>query len=304
MNHVRGGQRPFEELVTEQFGVVARQQALASGLTRRQVECRLAGGDWILVLPGVYRVAVVPPSLRQRAMVAALWSAPDGLVSHATAAALWGLEDVDARGVHVTVPAPRRLKSRLVVVHRTNDLLPADIARLGPIPITSPLRTAIDLAAVLEPDQLEIAIESGLRRRLFSPGQLRWRAGALLGSGRRGSSTLRALLDQRGLGRSDSTPEVELAQLLERAGFGRPERQYEVRANGRRVARADLAYPATRIAIEYDSDQWHAGVARRHRDAARRNRLRALGWTVIEVTPDQLRYPELLFRTLRAVLAA
>jgi hypothetical protein len=165
-------------------------------------------------------------------MAAALWSAPEGLVSHPTAGALWGLDDVAADRVHVLLPRSRRLKSGDVVVHRTGDLLPADVGRLGPIPVTFPLRTSIDLAAVLDANALEVAIESALRRGLFSPGQLRWRAGELLGTGRPGSDALRALLAKRGLGRSASTPEVDLAQLLEQAGLGRPERQHEVRADG------------------------------------------------------------------------
>jgi hypothetical protein len=237
-------------------------------------------------------------------MAAALWSAPEGLVSHPTAGALWGLEGVRCRDVHLLVPDSRRLRSPDIIVHRTGDLLPADIARVGPIPVTSPLRTAIDLAAVVDPETLEIAIESALRRGLFSPGQLRWRAEQMLGAGRPGSQVLRALLAKRGLGHSASAPEVKLARILEQAGLGRPARQYEVRANGRLIARPDLAYPDHRIAIEYDSDRWHAGVRRRHHDARRRNRLRADGWTVIEVTPDQLGDPAPLLTMLRTLLAA
>jgi very-short-patch-repair endonuclease len=304
MQHITGAQSSNEALLTQQYGVISRRQAFDGGLTRRQVGHRLASGEWVRVLPGVYRATIVPPSLRQRAMAAVLWSAPDGLVSHLTAGALWRLDDVAAERVHVLLPRSRRLKSDDVVVHRTGDLLPADIGRLGPIPVTSPLRTVIDLAAVLDADALEVAIESALRRGLFSPGQLRWRAGLLLGTGRPGSETLRRLLDQRGLGRSASAPEVDLGRLLEQVGFGRPERQYVVRAQGRFVARVDLAYPEHRIALEYDSDRWHAGVRRRHADAQRRNRLRAVGWTVIEVTPDHLRDPEPLLATLRTLLAA
>jgi hypothetical protein len=241
--------------------------------------------------------------MRQHAIAATLWSAPGGLVSFETAGVLWRMEGISTDETHVIL-AGRRLKSELVVVHRTGDLLPADIARLGPIALTSPLRTAIDLAAVVDADTLEIAIESALRRRLFSPGQLRWRADALTGTGRPGSTTLRKLLSRRGLGRTDSAPEVETAQILEAAGLGRPERQYEVRAAGRFVAQVDLAYPDARIAFEYDSDTWHAGVRRRHRDADRRNRLRAAGWTVIEVTPAQLRDPASLVDLVRRLLAA
>ena len=56
--------------------------------------------------------------------------------------------------------------------------------------------------------------------------------------------------------------------------------------------------------LEYDSDQWHSGTARRHRDAARRNQLKSLGWTVVEVTPATLRSPTKLVSLVSLVLAA
>jgi len=225
-------------------------------------------------------------------------------VSIETAGQLCALEGVATTEVHVTTPGSRHLRSDRVVVHRVADLLPADIGRLGPIPITSPLRTVIDLAAVLDVDALEIAIESALRRSLFSVGQLRWRADALMGTGRPGSSALRALLERHQLGATDSRWEICTAQLLEAEGFGAPVRQHPIHADGKLIARADLAYPGVKLVIEYDSDQWHDGTARRHRDAARRNRLRSLGWTVIEVTPAQLRDPKRLLRDVALMLAA
>ena len=181
---------------------------------------------------------------------------------------------------------------------------PADVGQLGPLRLTSPLRTAIDLASVVDSLTLEIAIESALRRRLFSVGQLRWRAETLLGAGRAGSSTLRPLLDSRELGKSASPPEVELSRLLADAGLGTPVRQFVVRSGRELVAEVDLAFPDARIALEYDSDRWYTGVRRRHLDAERRNRLRALGWTVIEVPPAQLRDPGQLVELLRGLLAA
>ncbi len=302
MKHRVGVERAIEALAARQLGAFSRSQAVALGATRRMIGRRIEDGAWPLLLPSVHRVSAVAGSLGQTAMAATLWAAPEGLVSHATAGQLWGLEGVATEEVHVTLPSARSLRSTLLNVHHTRDLLPADIGRRGPIPVTSPLRTAIDLAAVLDVDALEIAIESALRRRLFSVGQLRWRADALLGTGRRGSSALRALLERHQLGASDSGWEVRTAQLLEAAGFGMPVRQHPIYARGEVVARADLAYPDVHLVLEYDSDQWHDGTVRRHRDAARRNRLRSLGWTILEVTPAQLRAPKQLLNEVALLL--
>ena len=213
--------RAIEGRAAAQFGVVSRDQAIEVGATRRMLEGRVESGAWPLLMPQVHRVFVGAGVTCQLAMAATLWSGPDGLVSYETAAVLWDLEGIKTTTVHLTVPKGRSLRSSKVKVHHTCDLLPADVGVRGPIRVTSALRTAIDLAGVVVPEVLEVAIESALRRGLFTVGQLRWRADALMGPGRRGSSELRALLDRHDLGRADSGWEVRTAQVLEAAGFGR-----------------------------------------------------------------------------------
>ena len=252
MNHTQCVERTIEALANGQFGVFARDQALELGATRRMIDYRVQHGAWTIVLPGVLRAAVVASSLQQQAMAACLWSAPDGLVSHQTAAELWAFEGITTDRMHVTVPASRSLRSEKVTVHHTTDLLPADVGRRGPIAVTSALRTAIDLAGVVAADVLEIAIESALRRGLFSTGQVRWRADALLGTGRRGSASLRALLEARQMGRTDSGWEVRTAQVLVAAGFPPPTRQHCIRVEGKVVARVDLAYPESKLLLAAD----------------------------------------------------
>jgi hypothetical protein len=304
MQRPQSVERAIEALAMQQFGAFSRVQALELGATRNTIEHRVASGAWPLVLPRVHRFAVVAGSLRQSAMAACLWSAPDGLVSRQTAAVLWGFEGIAHDRVHITVPQGRSLRSPNVSVHHTGDLLPADVGRRGPIAVTSALRTAIDLAGVVDVGTLEVAIESALRRRLFSVGQLRWRSDALMGTGRPGSASLRALLEQRNLGRTDSGWEVRTAQLLISAGLPEPTRQHSVRDGNTEVARVDLAYPEARVVLEYDSDRWHSGTLRRHANAARRNQLKALGWTVLEVTPATLRNPATLVSQITLVLVA
>lgn len=192
MERPQSVERAIEALAVRQYGVFARVQAVELGASRNIIENRIASGAWPLVLPRVHRFAVVASSPPQAAMAAALWSAPDGLVSHQTAAILWRFEAITHDKVHITLPMRRNLRSTKVKVHHTVDLIAADIGMMGPIAVTSALRTAIDLAAVVDVDTLEIAIESALRRGLFTVGQLQWRSDALLGTGRAGSASLRA----------------------------------------------------------------------------------------------------------------
>ena len=277
------------------------RQAHDRGVTARMLQGACRAGRFVRVLPRTYRVTAVRRTFRSRAMAAALWSG--GLVSHAAAARLWRAETMVARDVHVTVERACRRSHPLVTVHRTDDLLPADRAIADGIPVTSALRTVIDLAAVLEVDTLELVIEDGLRRGLFSAGQLRWRTGLRSGPGVPGGRNLDRLL-ARHLGDTDSGWELRVARILTHAGLPEPQRQIRfVTAAGERFV--DLGYPGDRIvALEYDSDRWHSSVRQRHADAERRNGIRVGGGLVVEITPALVRRPAALVATVRSALAA
>ena len=206
--------------------------------------------------------------------------------------------------IHVTVARKHGLSHPDVVVHTTRALIAADRGVAHRIPVTSALRTALDMAEFLDTRAAERLIEEGLRRRLFSIGQLRWRAESRLGPGVTGSATIAALLRQQTLGRTDSGWELRVARILTDAGFPEPIRQLEIDTlDGRRTV--DLAYPGPPvIAFEYDSDRWHSGVRRRHADAARRNGLRLSGCVVIEVTSDVVHDPARLVALVEPTLIA
>jgi very-short-patch-repair endonuclease len=110
--------------------------------------------------------------------------------------------------------------------------------------------------------------------------------------GRRGIRALRRVLAQR---RPDGAPtesvrETMRLDVLRRAGLPEPRVQYEVRdEQGSLLARVDAAYPAQRIALEYDSYLHHGGRTKYVRDLARRNVLTAAGWRVIHAAAPDLR---------------
>ncbi len=76
--------------------------------------------------------------------------------------------------------------------------------------------------------------------------------------------------------------ETRVLQVLRRHGLPTPELQYEIAREGIVLECADAAYPQWRLAIEYDSDEFHLGVHRRRRDSDRRNDLIGVDW--IQVT--------------------
>lgn len=102
--------------------------------------------------------------------------------------------------------------------------------------------------------------------------------------------------------RSESIPESIVRVALVEDGLAVVP-QHEIRHLGRFVARADLAIPEMRIAIEYDG-AWHALREQLQRDRDRLNRLQAAGWIVVHVTADMLRRPHTIIEAVRAAMAA
>lgn len=217
--------------------------------------------------------------------------AAGGLASHRTAAALWELRACEERVVEVTVAGRRAPRLAGVRAHETASLEPVDRTVRWGIPLTTPARTVVDLAAVAPPEVVEPAMEDALLRGLASFSLLERTVARLAGPGRPGSRLLRRLVDERVPSQraTESALEDALVEVLRRAGLPSPVRQHEVVAiDGLRV-RVDLAYPAVRLAIEADSRRWHGGRDDVIRNAAKGNALVLVGWRVLRFTWDDVR---------------
>lgn len=189
-------------------------------------------------------------------------------------------------------PHGDRVRRPGVVAHQTRELPDGDITEIEGIAVTTPARTLVDVAAVLHPSTLELAVDEALRRELVELSTLSCRLEELAKPGRRGIRALRRVLCQR---RPDAAPtesvrETMLLNALRRAGLPEPWIQFEVQDDhGRFVGRVDAAYPEERIALEYDSYLHHGGRSKYLRDLARRNALTSAGWQVVHVTAPDLR---------------
>ncbi len=85
-----------DRAAARQYSLITRWQALACGLSARQINRRVVCGRWIAVAPGVYRVPSAPVTWQQRALAACLAGPPGTVASHLTAAAIHELADVPA----------------------------------------------------------------------------------------------------------------------------------------------------------------------------------------------------------------
>jgi hypothetical protein len=161
-----------------QLGLATSKQLTSLGVSPAAVTRRVRAGRWHRVLPGVVRDAMTPATAAQAALAACLWGGAAALVSFRTAGSAWDLDGIRAEKPEIWVPSERRLRSELVVVHR-GDVEVVDRRRIGPVPVTSPARTLIDLASVLDDEDLVAALEDAIHRGLTTPmsitlGSTRW----------------------------------------------------------------------------------------------------------------------------------
>jgi len=293
------------ELAKRQHGAVGRSQLLGLGLTARQVERRILTGQLVRAHRGVYRLAGAPESFRQHVMLACL--AGGGVASHRCAAALWEFRRCEQRVVEVTVPNRRAPRLPGVVAHATGRLHAVDVTRVGPIPVTTPARTLLDLGAVVAPAIVESAMEGALHRGLLSYDWIERTVGRTARSGRNGSGVLREVLASRPAGAvpTESPLEDDIVRVLVEAGLPPPARQHPVPRPGREPLRLDVAYPHVRLAIEGQSVTWHSGRKSLQQDCDKLNLLVALGWRLLVFTWDDVhRRPHTVVAAVSEALTA
>lgn len=153
-------------LATRQHGVVARRQVVELGLGRGAIAHRLERGRLHPLHRGVYAVGDRVLT-RQGGWMAAVLIADGAVLSHRSAAALWGILGTDRRNAEITVPRHMRPRARIEI--HEGPLPPDEVTTHNGIPVTTTARTLLDLAAVVSPQHLERAATEAEIRRLGSP---------------------------------------------------------------------------------------------------------------------------------------
>lgn len=199
------------------------------------------------------------------------------VLSHRTAAAVWGFAEPPSGLVDVTVVG-RTLRSRPgLAVHRTDDLERRDTRIRYRLAVTAPERTLVDLAAVVSATELALALNEARSRRLVRAPRLH----SLLARSprRRGTRTLRSLLAEGDLGFTRSEAERRLSDLIERAGLPRPRKN--ARVAGHEV---DMYWPEQGVVVEVDGYAFHSGREAFELDRRRDADLIAAGCRVVRFT--------------------
>lgn len=282
--------RRIVAIATGQLGTFSRAQAHDAGLTDRQLRSRVQSGFLLQTGPNSYRLPGAAPTLEAQLQELVLDIGDPVWVAGPTAAALLGFDGYPLRRpFHLLVPRERSLHRQQVVLHRATVIEPIDRATALGLPVTSAVRTAIDLARVESAEALARAIDSALRDGLISEDLLHRRIVALRSQGRYGLPLLHEVLAGLEVTRGgQSWLERDFLGLLAGAGLPRPVTQSVLSRAQDRLVRVDCHFPGTQVVAELLGYRWHRSPAQMSRDAARYNALLADGFLPYQFTYAQV----------------
>jgi len=202
--------------------------------------------------------------------------------------------------LHVAVPAPHRCPVGQNIVGHTIAAADAETVRRRGLRVSSPERTWFDLGAILDIPDLIAATDFLIRRDLPLTTRPDLASALARYSGRRGRRALRTALEHADE-RSESRKESHLRYILVQAQLQGLVANLPITTTDGYRYRADLAFPAQRVLVEYQSD-YHGDMKQFRADMTRRGRLEADGWVVVLVNSDDLKNPEELVARIRRTL--
>jgi len=276
------------------------------GMPRHRLDELVANGQVRRVLTGVYLRADIPDNPQNRVCSAALVVSPFAVVCDRTAAWLLGVDTFEYRELEILPPLETVVlrghspTNRSECVGGSRDLRRWDICVMDGVAVTAPLRTALDLGCKLSRRGALAALDGFMRVHGITRQDME---GALPRYfRRRGVVQLRRLIPLADP-RAESPGESWTRLAIVDAGLPAPEPQVWVHERGVRVFRVDLAYPLSRVAVEYDGREFHDSEERREHDRKRRAWLERRGWTVIVVDEGSFK-PEALAAWLEQLRVA
>jgi hypothetical protein len=271
---------------------IGSEAVLQGKLTPYQLRSRFRS-----IYPDVYLAGYSMPTLRQRAEAAWLWSARRGVLAGLAAAALHGSNWIDDdEPVELIWRNPH---SPAGVITRNLRLDGDEITHVARLPVTTPARTAYDLARQLPRGKAVARLDALMHATPFSIDEV-----LLLAKRYPGARGLRRLQASLPLvdGGSASPKETWLRLLLIDAGLPKPTTQIPVHESCRLVGILDMGWTKYKVAVEYDGDQHRTDRRQYVRDQKRLRAFEALGWIIIRVIAED-RSTDVIRRVRQALSA-
>jgi hypothetical protein len=270
------------------------EEARAAGLT----VSALKGSAWVRLGDELYAWRGLPAD-RWLLLSALHRISPELTFSGRTAAFMHGLDFEPANPVEAIAPPGATSRTRSGIHVRRCVLTKVDLVDVRHLPATSLCRTLLDLCIAWTEVEALVAMDMAVRLgKVSSVGLVRYanERGGVVGCVR-----LRQL---GGLAEPAESPmETRLRWLFIEAGLPRPQVQVDLYGpDGHFIGRADIYYPAARLAIEFDGGNHKNRLVA---DNRRQNELIAAGFTVLRFTTADLRdRPDAIVAQVRGVLAA
>ena len=174
--------RRLAPIAEDQWGLVTRRQAEQAGVSPATLQRLASTGVLDRVAHGVYRLAGAPPADHLDLRAAWLQLAPEvpgwdrspeqGLVSHRSAAALYGLGHLPADRHDFTLPERRQSRRADVRLHE-RPIHHGEWTVVGGLPVTRPSRIAADLLDDREdPEAVAYLVADAIRPGSDDPGTI------------------------------------------------------------------------------------------------------------------------------------
>jgi hypothetical protein len=269
-----------------QRGCFTSAQAQAAGLTHRELIRLLDRFIVVREAPRVYRFAVTSARSWKDKLAAELLRT-GGVACGLSAAALYGLADPPPAPC---VLVPRGSRSAVPGRHTTRELALSERVVVDGLRALSPVRTVLDSVHRVPRPNAVTLIESAIVRGLVKPIALRRRATELSNARRPGCGLTLAILVELHpeLARSRNEWEALVARRAKAFGLPAPELEYELFIDGRRYI-ADAAWPAQKVALEFDGRDPHMRRRVHDYDTARRNDFTSAEWQRFGITASALK---------------
>jgi hypothetical protein len=272
-------------------------------MTSSSIDRRVAAGRLHRIHEGAFAVGHSLLSENGRRMAAVLACGPEAVLSHRSAAALWGIRRDDSRRSFDVTASGRRGRSPAGIdAHRDGSLSVRDRALVDGIPCTSLARTLLDLAGVISLKELKYAIRRAEELKIFDLVALE--EVIARSKGRRGLTRLKRALaefDERD-GRTRRQLERLFLELCRRADLPTPEVNAPLAPSGVPIE-ADFLWREARLVVETDGRATHGTRRAFEEDRRRDQRLKLAGFDVIRCTWRQAtEEPESLVHRIRTLL--
>ena len=282
-------------LVRRQHGVLSRRDLEALGFSKMAIEHRVATGRLHPIARGIY--AVGRPELTPHGswMAAVLVCGDGAVLSHRSAAELWGIGREQTGRIDVTVPRRCTSKRDGLRMRGRPSLSSQSFTPWHGIPVTDPVQTLIDLATELKVRRLDRAMNEADVLDLVEPETLRRELEGYVGMP--GVKTLRTLLDRHTFRLSDSDLEVLFRPLALAAGFSLPLSKHHLLGY-----EVDFWFPDHGLVVETDGLRYHRTPAQQARAVKRDQTHTAAGLRVLRFTHWQIAHePEEVTHILRTI---